>query len=1211
MDSSIIDFYDERSRHGQLFGREDVLDKLLGWLDGERALSRGWVLLLGSPGVGKSAILTQVLATLPAPEAPHHFIRRGIEGWDRPEVVVKNLCAQIEQRYPDHRLPDLPPEIRLGELLKRLSRSTLAPQDQRLLLVLDGLDESASHAAGGNPLQRFLPSVLPPGVIILCASRPIYPHIEWLTQRDGARVLDLDDRAWSASNEAACRAFWEYHAPRISPPLDPAFVNEAVRRAEGNLLHAVRLRDWLDGQPPAQRIAANIPHGISGFLSQVWRELLALPDAQRALVIDGLGIACAAREALPASLLGEILGWSTPDVEAFLQATRPFLLEEPAHWRHGQSAYRLYHECFREFVADKLGETAIRNYHRRISQKLATWPPRQGDQVRRHYALRHAVAHRIETGEVKSAQRLCLHVRYLEAKCRELGVTSVERDLDAAVRASSGDEALDLAAVLAAVSAEQSQLQAHPASLPGLLYNRLRCSGWTAEQIERVIRLPQGSPELRLLHGVRLGTTLVRTFLGHEKPVIGVTCVPSPEGLHLLSASVDHTLRLWSLGTGECLTVLRGHDAEITACALSPDGVIAISASADATVRLWDLPNQRCIATLRHDGRWATACAVSPDGDHIAIGFDNGLLTLWDRRSLRRVAALEGHDDYITACLVTRDGRRIISASRDASVRVWELPSGAPTHVLRNPGGAPTGATRSADEQRWITALAELPEPGQVIAASGDGAMAQWDIASGRLVRTFGAGQGRVDTCTVLPASGHIVCGTAGGALHIWDLIAARRVRRLDAHTGAVAACAATPDGRRLISASFDRSIKLWEIGTLGGASSQDAHGAAVSSCALTADGAIAISASEDCTLKVWDVATGACRATLTGHEDLVTACAISPDACRVASGARDGSVLLWDAMAGSLLRRAGGHAARVTGCAFAQGGFVVTASHDRTLRIWHPDTLDPAAVLEGHRAPIDGIAVTLDGARALTIAKDRSAGLWDLATGQCVRTMRGFADDLLACALTPDGRRAVLALESGLLEIRDLASGQRVRVITAHEQRIFGCSMTPDGTRIVSASEDRTLKLWGADRGHPSGTLHATSWFRCVAAARDVLCAGDEDGNLWMVAHVNSSRSPKPKPPEPFGRRAPGPIQDAAIRPLREILADIYNSTTSAQIAAFDAGLDIQRINMTGALIEIWQAILDEARKRKCLHHLLRGALRSYPESDELIAAARVHGVR
>ena len=69
---------------------------------------------------------------------------------------------------------------------------------------------------------------------------------------------------------------------------------------------------------------------------------------------------------------------------------------------------------------------------------------------------------------------------------------------------------------------------------------------------------------------------------------MGSVCL-SADGRHALSGSVDHTLRLWEVGAGECLrTFGRKRDLVYSVC-LSADGRYALSGSADSTIRLWEL----------------------------------------------------------------------------------------------------------------------------------------------------------------------------------------------------------------------------------------------------------------------------------------------------------------------------------------------------------------------------------------------------------------------------------------------------------------------------------------------------------------------------------------------------------------------------------------------------------------------------------------------
>lgn len=77
----------------------------------------------------------------------------------------------------------------------------------------------------------------------------------------------------------------------------------------------------------------------------------------------------------------------------------------------------------------------------------------------------------------------------------------------------------------------------------------------------------------------------VNELAGH---VAGINTVAwSPDGRSLLTASDDHTARVWDPETGGQRTALIGHTGPVTAALWTPDGQ-AVTGSADCTVRFWD-----------------------------------------------------------------------------------------------------------------------------------------------------------------------------------------------------------------------------------------------------------------------------------------------------------------------------------------------------------------------------------------------------------------------------------------------------------------------------------------------------------------------------------------------------------------------------------------------------------------------------------------------
>ncbi|TMQ26343.1 MAG: ATP-binding protein [Deltaproteobacteria bacterium] len=209
-----ISFAIERQRHAGFVGRAALLARLDQQLINDA--SQRWVVVTGGPGMGKSALLAAWLTRREAAgdTVPHHFIRRGWANWDDPEALVGSLVTQIEARCPDAREPEadarLAAPARLAAALQRVSERTLVPRGERLVLLIDGLDEYDPRPGSlpGDPLAAFLPYALPPGVSVLCASRPRHPYVRTSTRSRRAacwcRSISTTRRALRRTTRRRC-----------------------------------------------------------------------------------------------------------------------------------------------------------------------------------------------------------------------------------------------------------------------------------------------------------------------------------------------------------------------------------------------------------------------------------------------------------------------------------------------------------------------------------------------------------------------------------------------------------------------------------------------------------------------------------------------------------------------------------------------------------------------------------------------------------------------------------------------------------------------------------------------------------------------------------------------------------------------------------------------------------------------------------------------
>jgi WD40 repeat protein len=80
------------------------------------------------------------------------------------------------------------------------------------------------------------------------------------------------------------------------------------------------------------------------------------------------------------------------------------------------------------------------------------------------------------------------------------------------------------------------------------------------------------------------------------------------------------------------------------------------------------------------------------------------------------------------------------------------------------------------------------------------------------------------------------------------------------------------------------------------------------------------------------------------------------------------------------MLTTLSGHGDRVISASFsADGSRIVTASADKTARVWDAATGDALTVLAGHANWVNSAAFNADGSRVVTASLDQTARIWQL----------------------------------------------------------------------------------------------------------------------------------------------------------------------------------------------------------------------------------------
>lgn len=424
-----------------------------------------------------------------------------------------------------------------------------------------------------------------------------------------------------------------------------------------------------------------------------------------------------------------------------------------------------------------------------------------------------------------------------------------------------------------------------------------------------------------------------------------------------------------------------------------------------------------------------------------------------------------------------------------------------------------------------LFAAAVSPD-GRLLAAVGEkGTVVLFDVESGALRQRLEGHSKNEDVNDVVFQPQGAWLASAGDDQYIirWSLPSGDKpAEQLQAWKAPakVWALAVSPDGTLLASGGTDGIIRLWQAATGKLIRRMEGHSKSISNSgglAFSPSGKLLGSGSLDNTGRVWDVATGNMLQILKGHNDYVSKVVFSPDEKRIVTSSGDKSLRLWDVGSGQSLQVFNGHQNYASGVGFVPrrphadmdpaGGIgdaplLVSASLDRTLRVWDTDSSVPLRVLQGHTGGTVKIAVhaapgTGQGVQVFSANNDGTVRRWDIAPlpYQQLVDLPGPAQ---SAAVAPNGKAVAVGLVSGALRLYALPEMRMVgEQEQAHSAQILRLSFNADGTLIASASLDKTAKLWAVA---PDGTLTERQTFSAHTRAVHGL-AFSPDGTLLATA--------------------------------------------------------------------------------------------------------------
>ncbi|WP_190216525.1 AAA family ATPase [Streptomyces griseosporeus] len=1045
-------------------GRRRQLARLREWLDGPAGTEDRLLVVTGSPGAGKSALLGVAVCSV-HPELEGLRARLGLETFrPRPDPrllavharqlttrqVVDSLHRQILAAVagPADGAPYEPERaVGTGELFDTLARAGGAT------VVVDALDEA------DDPEELLREVLLPlagcpdpgaaPGCRVLLGTR-LWPgalrELRAVLEGRPALRIDLDDER----PQVLADDLGVY----LEKLLDPHYPAGTARELAARLAHSVEQGAFLTaflygthlrarhaaGDPPdSEEAVAGLPLDLPGMLDLNLRTLRA-ENPWTGPVLAAVGRA--AGSGMPLELVHAVALALAPAARGPLPAPRPddtraaldharFYLRRTADG--DRPVYRFFHQALADRMAPLAAPGAVL---RALLEQVPVVDGVRDWSAADPYLRRHAADHAAEAGA----------------------------------------EALD-----ALLSDAGHLLHAEPERLAPHLH---RARGARARRHADVYR------QTTAHHPLRHSLTARRDLLALEAAVwqdtdlaaaLGAATGPPPPLVrpHWALSRTAAAARLHTLGphTGPVHRVLLTD-------ASGGDAGTAVAGGPEARARTEEVTRETSDPVRSEDTGGVTAAADARAHDAGTAGADGPE----DQARTEEVARETGDP-------VRSEDTSGVTAAADARA-----------HDAGTAGaGGPEARARTEDVAHETGGAAGSGDTAGVTAAADARARAGEPTAT-----TTGA-ERRART-----GSKAVVTAWAGGRVRRWDPLRGEALGGLDGIDGPVRAADTVrdSDGRLLLVCAGEDRLTVHDLGT-GALRHRLALNGVPPPSLLTAltlpdGGARAVTAGDGRTVQVWDLDAGRLLFTRDSPMTVVRALVAGtlPDGRTAMLAAGDEYLaMVWDLSTGRRLHRLGPHGDFVRAAALARrtdgGAVAVTGGADARLHVWDLSDGHALHTLSGHRDWITALAAGRAGGRCLAVSGDRQGRLlvWDLDTGRPVRELPGRQGVITCVALSGDvGAGLVVAgCADGRVAVWDLGTGVRTHGFAAHPSGVYDVAVgrVEDRLVVVSGGGDGRAVVWDVTPGEaggeaaPDGVAVAEGEARAGAAGVDGTALG------------------------------------------------------------------------------------------------------------------------
>ena len=169
--------------------------------------------------------------------------------------------------------------------------------------------------------------------------------------------------------------------------------------------------------------------------------------------------------------------------------------------------------------------------------------------------------------------------------------------------------------------------------------------------------------------------------------------------------------------------------------------------------------------------------------------------------------------------------------------------------------------------------------------------------------------------------------------------------------------------------------------------------------------------------------------------------------------------------------------------------------------------TAEPV-LLQGHQEVVYDSMFLPDGNSVVTASFDRTLKLWDVASRQSVRTMEGHTGIILTVDVSPDGTLIASAGSDNTIKFWDVPKNTPLQTLSAHDSAGTAIDMSSDGQWLATGDQNGVLRVWNTETGKQTREWKFSAKLTQLSWKRDAKLLTVVSGNVMHVLNPNDGSS-------------------------------------------------------------------------------------------------------